>query len=508
MERAAARLVAESTIPARWAGRKLIALPPASDDNPGTVMAARILVVDDDVDHATTLQRLLTRQGYDVDVVHHADAALEWLRQGNGAVVLTDLKMPGRSGLDLIRAARALSLDADFVLMTAFATVEHAVEALREGAEDFITKPIRKAALLKVLERLVRRRELEQENARLRAALAAHESGNRMIGTSEALVRARQRLHQAAGSEATVLLLGESGTGKELFAHELHERSPRAQSRLVTLHCAALPESIIESELFGHEAGSFTGARAAKAGLLEQADGGTLFLDEVGEIPPAVQVRLLRVLQNGEVLRVGATRPRHVDVRVVAATHRDLRAMVSAGTFREDLYYRLNVIPIEVPPLRARGHDTLALAEAFLQRFRAADAPLRLGGEARRAVLGYGWPGNVRELENVMQRLAVLCAGHEVQLADLPEELRGAAGDGARPVVRIEVGTPLAEAERRLLLATLDHAGGDKALAASLLGVARRTVYRKLDEYGTHGTHDAARGADGEEVAADGDPAP
>lgn len=444
---------------------------------------AHILVVDDDQEHAIAVRRVLEREGWEATVAHRADQALQLLKKQPFDLVITDLKMPSADGFELIRAAQHEHVATDFVLMTAFGTVENAVEALRAGAEDFIIKPIKRAALVKSVERILRRKALERENADLRARLDDIASNQGILGSSRALTAAIERAKSAASSEATILIQGESGTGKELFARAIHAWSPRHAEPFVTLHCGAIPESLIESELFGYEAGAFTGANRAKQGLLEVADRGTLFLDEVGELSPAVQVKLLRVLQFGQYTRVGSVTPRNIDTRVVAATHRDLRAMVKDGSFREDLYYRLHVIPVDIPPLRQRGEDILELSNVFLARYAEKNGrpALNLSPEARQILLNYAWPGNVRELENIMQRIAVLATSDIVGPDDLPHEWPGRKT--AQQLLTFRVGTPLQEVEREMILATLAHAGGDKALTATLLGVGRRTIYRKLDEY-------------------------
>lgn len=452
---------------------------------------AHILVVDDDVEHARAVTRVLEREGWSATMCHHADQALAHLRETAVNVVITDLKMPGKTGFELVRAAEHLGIAPDFIVMTAFGTVDNAIEALRSGAEDFIVKPIKRAALVKAVRRILRRQELEQENAALRQQLAASQGQTPIIGSSNAIQAALRRANQAARSDATVLLLGESGTGKELFARAIHDVSERRDKSFVTLHCAALPEGLIESELFGHEAGAFTGAGKAKPGLVERSDKGTLFLDEVGELPLAVQVKLLRLLQEGEYTRVGGVHTRRIDARIIAATHRDLSEMVRQGSFREDLFYRLNVIPIEVPALRERGQDVIELASRLLARHaESAGRPqLRLSREAQTSLMRYRWPGNVRELDNVMQRVALMSSGDDVRADDLPAEL--STDNQARSMLTFPVGTPLAEVEREMILATLAYAGGDKALTASLLGVGRRTIYRKLDEYEPDATRQA-----------------
>lgn len=444
---------------------------------------AHLLVVDDDKAHALAVSRVLQREGWNTRVAHHVDEAMDALRETRFDLAITDLKMPGASGFDLIRAARHEQIDIDFVMMTAFGTVENAVEALRAGAEDFIIKPIKRAALVKCVERILRRKQLESENAQLKRRLEDMSSNHGILGDSSSLQAAIERARSAANSDASILLSGESGTGKERFARAVHAWSPKNKGPFVTLHCGALPESLIESELFGYEAGAFTGANKTKKGLLEIADGGTLFLDEVGELSPMVQVKLLRVLQSGEFTRLGAVETRTVDARVISATHRDLPQMIEEGRFREDLYYRLNVIPVHIPPLRQRGRDVLLLANAFLaqQAEKNGRNPLSFSPDAERLLMNYAWPGNVRELENIIQRVAVLAPGPVVEERDLPSEWQKLKT--APQLLTFKVGTPMHAVEREMILATLAHAGGDKALTATLLGVGRRTIYRKLDDY-------------------------
>lgn len=451
---------------------------PTLDEN-----TARILVVDDDNAHALAVSRVLQREGWRTDIVYRVDEAMDALREHAYDLAITDLKMPGASGFDLIRAAKHEQFDVDFVMMTAFGTVENAVEALRVGAEDFIIKPIKRAALVKCVQRILRRKQLESENAQLKRRIEDISSTHGILGESSSLQQAIDRARSAANSDASILLSGESGTGKERFARAIHAWSPQNKGPFVTLHCGALPESLIESELFGYEAGAFTGATKTKKGLLEIAHDGTLFLDEVGELSPIVQVKLLRVLQSGEFTRLGAVDTRTVRVRVVSATHRNLPDMIREGRFREDLFYRLNVIPVEIPPLRHRGRDVLLLANAFLaqQAEKNGRNALTLSPVAEKMLMNYAWPGNVRELENIMQRVAVLAPGPIVDEKDLPPEWQNLKT--ALQLLTFKVGTPMHTVEREMILATLAHAGGDKALTATLLGVGRRTIYRKLDEY-------------------------
>jgi two-component system response regulator HydG len=442
-----------------------------------------VLVVDDEPGIADSLHKILERESLRVLTAGSGGEALDLLRREPVSVLITDLMMPGMSGLDLLKACRSVSPETETVLMTAYGTVENAVEAMKQGAYDFVTKPIKRAHLLRVVGKALEKRSLVQENRSLRAQLAA-EKRRTLIGQSLPWRRTMDIVMQAAPSQATVLLLGESGTGKELLARAIHDASSRASGPFVPVNCAALPESILEAELFGYEKGAFTGAVQRHDGRFLQAAGGTLFLDEIGEIPTHVQVKLLRVLQEGEVERLGG-RTTKVDLRLVAATNQDLRAAVREGRFREDLYYRLNVIAVPIPPLRDRREDVPLLAEHFLQLYAARNGR-HLGGFSRAALdllTRYEWPGNVRELENTVERAVVLCRGSAIELEDLPPDVRsgsGALSDGRS--LTFAVGTPLEEIERRVIHATLAHVGGDKRVCAQLLGIATRTIYRRLEE--------------------------
>ena len=386
------------------------------------------------------------------------------------------------SGLELLRAADAISPESETVMMTAHGTVEHAVEAMRAGAHDFVTKPLKRQHVLRVVGKALEKRALVRENRELRAQLAAHRKHG-AIGQSLIWRRTMETVAQVAPSMATVLLTGESGTGKELVARALHAGSPRAGAPFVPVNCAALPESILEAELFGYERGAFTGAVQRNEGRFKQAHGGTLFLDEIGEIPVHVQVKLLRVLQEGEVERLGG-RTERVDIRLVAATNRDLRKAVQDGQFREDLFYRLNVINVRLPPLRDRRDDVPLLAEHFLKLFAARNGRAISGitGETLETMGRYDWPGNVRELENAIERAVVLCRTGTIELEDLPAEIREGQGRSDGRTLSFAIGTPLDQIERRVIHATLGHVGGDKKLCAKLLGIATRTIYRRLEE--------------------------
>ncbi len=443
-------------------------------------MSSTVLVVDDDQANLESVCRIFQREGVATLAAANGQQALELLRRPEVGVMVTDLMMPGVDGQELLRAARATRPDVEVVLMTAFATVETAVAAMRDGAYDFITKPLKRHSLVKAVQKAMEKQALVQENANLKAQLAALGSRT-MVGQSPAFRAFMDTLRQAAPSSATVLLIGQSGTGKELAARSIHEMSPRVKGPFVAVNCAALPESILEAELFGVEKGAFTGAVARREGRFERADGGTLFLDEVGEMSASAQVKLLRVLQEGELERLGGTSTIKVDVRVVAATNKDLPREVAEGRFREDLYFRLNVVEVRIPDLASRREDVPLLADHFLRRFAAKNnKPVRGFTEAARSVLeGYAWPGNVRELEHAVERAVVLSRGEQIDVADLPEAVRKGPIGAASQIV-IPIGTPMEELERRVIHETLRHTKGDKNLAARMLGIAARTIYRKL----------------------------
>ncbi len=446
-------------------------------------MTQRILVVDDDASNRVTLERILGREGYDVSHSANGRDAMEQFRATAADMVVTDLKMPGMSGIELLKALRAVDPDIEVVVMTAYGTVETAVEAMKQGAYDFVSKPLKRIELVNTVRKALEKRSLQVENRRLREQLGTVGEGQ-LVGRSQAWTALLDEVEQVAPSDATVLLKGQSGTGKGRLARMLHGMSRRKDKRMVTVNCAALPENLLESELFGYERGAFTGAAARKEGRFDLAQGGTLFLDEITEISPAVQVKLLRVLQDGEYERVGATETLIADVRVIAASNRDIEAEVDKGTFRQDLYYRLNVIPIEVPPLSSRRDDVPLLAQHFLVRFGIKNNKSLAGftPAALEALAAWGWPGNVRELENAIERAVVLCRGDRIDLGDLPTDIRQAQG-GAEQLT-FDVPTPLKAMERAMIEATLAGTGGDKSLAANLLGITARTIYRREAEWG------------------------
>jgi DNA-binding NtrC family response regulator len=464
---------------------------------------ATLLVADDDPAVRESLERALAREGYAVVLAPDGHAALERLQAGGIDLVLSDLKMPGLTGLELLPRAKAVAPDVDFIMLTAFGTVEEAVKAMKDGATDFLTKPFQRAQLVKVVRQALERRALIAQNRALQERLDALLRQGNIIGVSPSWRRMMDLVKKVADSSATVLIQGESGAGKEVVARAIHEGSSRRDGPFVAVNCAALPETLLESELFGYEKGAFTGAAGRKEGRFELADGGTLFLDEVADLSAVTQPKILRVLQEGEFERVGGTKTIRVDVRIVTASNQDLAALVKERRFREDLYYRLNVITINVPPLRDRREDISVLAEHFLRVY-AAKNNRRLDGFTDGALAcleAYSWPGNVRELENVVERAVVLARGSQVEATDLPENVAErpvmlvpgeAAGAGGRPdaapgtpgaaegVFKIHVGTPLAEIEQRVLEETLRMTKGNKALAARILRIDPKTVFRKL----------------------------
>ena len=446
---------------------------------------ARVLLVDDEANILEALEKVLRKEGHEVLTAPDGRAALDLLRREPVDVMITDLRMPGMSGEDLLKAAKAITPEVEVVVMTAYGTVENAVEAMKHGAYDFISKPLKRAAIVQTVGKAFEKSRLVAENSELRAQLEAY-TRPAIVGNSQVMRATLEMARQAANSTATILLLGESGTGKELLARYIHESSPRRDAAFVATNCAALPESILESELFGHVKGAFTGAVRAREGRFFEAHEGSLFLDEIGEIPLAVQVKLLRALQEGEIEPVGG-RTTKVDFRLVCATNRDLSAEVKEGRFREDLFYRINVVPIRVPPLRDRIEDVPLLADHFLQRYAGRhQKPVEgITDEALDLLMRYGWPGNVRELENAIERAVVLTKNPRLEVADLPAELRDPqAGHGRQ--VTFSVGTALEEVERRMISETLKFTRGDKRLAADLLGIATRTIYRKLESGQIH----------------------
>src|SRR5262245_1809074 len=444
--------------------------------------SGRILVVDDEVNARTALAELLRDEGFEVETAADAFKALGKYEAFAPHVVVTDLKMPGMDGIELVKKIRAHEHTAETIVMTAFGAVTTAVEAMRAGAADYLTKPLNFDELLVVLDKVLENDQLRREARQLRQRVRDRVAPNNIIGVAPAMQRVFEIIDQVAPSKATVLITGESGTGKELVANALHQRSPRANGPFVKLHCAALAEALLESELFGHERGAFTGAVARKDGRFSLADGGTLFLDEIGEISPSIQVKLLRFLQEHEFERVGGTQTLKVDVRVIAATNRNLVEEVAKGRFREDLYYRLNVVAVEMPPLRERKSDIPALAKFFVDRYAKENGKALEGfaPESMELFMAYDWPGNVRELENAVERSVVLASGPLIEPRHLPPNVRPRVTPTGMPIVP---GATLRDLERYAILETLKATGGSTSKAAEMLGISVRTIQYRLHQY-------------------------
>jgi DNA-binding NtrC family response regulator len=439
----------------------------------------RILVVDDEEIVRESLGGWLEKDGYSVSSAPDGRSAVERLKAEKWNVLLVDLKMPGMDGLQVLEEARKLQPDAAAVIMTAYATVDTAVSAMKLGAFDYLVKPFDPEELSLMMQKIVTQQALVRENAVLRRALKKEHRFRDFVSKSPAMQKVFDLAQVAARSNSTILVLGESGSGKEVLARAIHAESQRAEGPFVAVSCAALTETLLESELFGHEKGAFTGAVARRKGKFEAAHGGTLFLDEVGDVSPKLQLDLLRVLEDRRFHRVGGTEPIDVDVRIIAATNRDLKKAVADGSFREELFYRLNVIPITLPPLRDRKEDIPLLVETFLERLGVEmKKPLEgISTEAMAALMSHDWPGNVRELRNVLERGAVVATGSIIQLADM-----GLTRSAGAPAAAREPGT-LEEMERRHIAEVLTHTGGNVSQAARVLGIDRVTLYNKMRKY-------------------------
>ena len=447
-----------------------------------------VLVVDDEESMRHLLSVILTDRGYEVRAVSNGEDALRELSSRDYDLVLSDVRMPRMDGLVLLRRALELHPDLTFIVMSAYGTHDTAIEAMKAGAYDYVSKPFKPDEVVLVLRKAEERLRLSRENRRLRSELADGFRIENFIGSSPALQEMLRQVRRVAPTKTTVLLTGESGTGKELVARAIHDLSPRAAMPFVAVNCGAIPSELIESELFGHVRGAFTDASRDKKGLAAEADGGTLFLDEIGELPFALQVKLLRFLEDEMVRRVGDTRSEKVDVRVVAATARDLARAVKDGQFREDLFYRLNVVNVRLPALRERPDDVPALVEHFLAKYRRLrpEAPLQgVSPEALEVLRSHRWPGNVRELEHAVERAVVLADGPVVQEGDLPDEVRAAPAPGAlAPGRDLSVKRAFRALEEQFIRAALDRTAGNRTRAAELLDLSYRALLYKIKEYG------------------------
>lgn len=443
-----------------------------------------ILVVDDDADMREMLQDMLKDRGHQVTTAGSGSEALKALGEGDYWVVLTDLRMKGMQGLELLTEIRRSHPDVNVILMTGFGSVETAVEAMKHGASDYLTKPVKKDELVRVIERVIREASLRREVSRLRKEVHKEYSFHQILGKSKPMQAVFDLIKRVADSPTNVLITGESGTGKELVAKAIHYNSDRKDAPFIPVNCAAIPEQLLESELFGHMRGAFTDAKFDKRGLFEEAQKGTLFLDEISELPLMLQAKLLRAIQEREIRRVGANKPIPVDVRIIAATNLNLGEEVKAKRFRDDLYYRLNVIELKLPPLRDRREDIPLLVEAFLKKCgESRGKDVKGVSEAALAMLmDYAWPGNVRELENVVERAVTLSRGEKISADDLPPAVQGARGDRRVLDEAAEKTLPLHEIEKEYIKKILEKMGGNKYQAAHALGIDRKTLYRKLGE--------------------------
>jgi len=447
-------------------------------------MAAEILVIDDEESMCNFMEIMLAKEGYSVDTADCGRDGINLHKQKKYDLVIADLNMPEMSGIEVLKEVRSFKSEQEMIVMTAYASVDSAIEAMKQGAADYITKPFKVDEIKLVIEKSISRKELVLENKNLRKQLGVDNSFDKFIGKSESVVKLKGLAAQVASTDSTVLIRGESGTGKDVIARALHHHSPRSSGPFVTINCGAIPENLLESELFGHKKGSFTGAIRDKEGLFKTADGGTLFLDEIGNTSIAIQVKLLRVLEDKIILALGDTTPVEVDVRLVAATNADLEEDVKAGAFRADLFYRLNVIPVSIPPLRERRDDISLLVDHFIKSCCSKlDTPIKeLSSGARDLLIAHNWPGNVRELENTIERAVLLNKGTKLEVSDLPDKL-------ARPVKEAVVSasdpaSPTLESiEKAYIHYVMSQADGKKSKAAKILGIDTSTLYRKIERY-------------------------
>jgi DNA-binding NtrC family response regulator len=447
------------------------------------ISGERVLIVEDEPATRLGLTELVRTWGFTADAAADGEEALQQITAFRPSIVISDLVMPRMGGLDLLRALKDEGGDLTIVILTAQGTVETAVEAIKEGAYDYLTKPVEPQRLKILLDKIVERQDTLREVKVLRRQLRDHGTFGRMIGSSTQMRKVYHVIEQAAPTSANVLIWGESGTGKELVAQTIHQLSPRAQQPFVPINCAAIPETLLESEIFGHEKGAFTGAHDRRAGCFELADRGTLFLDEIAEMTPATQVKLLRVLQERRFRRLGGRQEQTVDVRVIAATNVNPIEAVKSGKLREDLYYRLNVFAMELPPLRDRKDDLPLLIQSFINEFnqRNAKSVAAVDAAAMRMLEQYNWPGNVRELRNVIERAVILSSGEFIEAKHLPP-LVTESPDVVKPTLSLTPGTTVEEAERRLILMTLEHTRDNKTRAAEILGISLKTLHNKLNK--------------------------
>ncbi len=449
-------------------------------------MKLKILIVDDDPSLRKMLEAVLTGEGYEVIEADDGNKAVSEVKNQFFDLILMDVRMAGMSGIEALKQIKKLSPGIPVIIMTAYASVDTAREALKSGAHDYLTKPLDIDELNLILHRALRHHQLEQENLFLKERLGDRFNFGSIIGNSAPMRRLFEALGQVAPSEATVLLTGESGTGKELIANAIHQNSPRNRRPMIKVNCAALPETLLESELFGHEKGAYTGATSRSRGRFQLAHRSTLFLDEISEMSPATQAKILRALQEKEIEPVGGETTLVIDTRIIAATNKNLEHQVKEGRFREDLYYRLNVVRIEIPPLRKRTEDIPLLAEFFLKRYVEKNRKLIKGFTPRALdlMMRHDWPGNVRELENLVERGVIMARGDRITPEEFPSAMRDRESGDTQPSTESTAGKTLKEAEREIILRTLEEEGGNRTQTAKILGISRRTLQLKLKEYG------------------------
>jgi len=451
-------------------------------------MVPKMLIIDDEPLMRITLQDSLVGEGYEVVAAETGRKGVDLLRKNQWDIIITDLKLPDLEGIEILKEAKSLNPSTEVILITAYGSIDSAVSAMKEGASDYLTKPFSMDELLLIIKRLLRMKQLEEENLSLKKRVEERYGLEGLVGKSPQMLKIYDLIETVAQTDTTVLVNGENGTGKELVANAIHLQSPRKNGPFIKVNCAALPETLLETELFGHEKGAFTGAIRQRKGRFELADGGTLFLDEIGDVSPAVQVKLLRVLQERQFERVGGNDTISVDVRMICATQKDLKEEIRKGTFREDLYYRLNVVPIVLPPLRERREDVLLLSDHFISRFskKMGKEITGLSEEGKALLLKYPFPGNIRELENMLERAIALIKGKIIQPEDLPDEVCGQPSSIQDVCKRIRGSKPLASAtklfEKEYIQSVLEKTKGKKGQAADMLGISRKTLWEKIKE--------------------------
>jgi DNA-binding NtrC family response regulator len=448
----------------------------------------RIMVIDDEPLMRVTIQDALIAEGYEVVTAETGRKGLDLFRDNQTDILVTDLKLPDMDGIQVLKEVKTRNPETHVIVITAYGSIDSAVTAMKEGASDYLTKPFSMDELLLIARRLLRIKELEEENLLLRKKVEERYGLEGLVGKSPQMLKVYDLIETVSKTDATILIMGESGTGKEVVANAIHLQSPRKGRPFVKVNCAALPETLLESELFGHEKGAFTGALKQRKGRFEMADGGTLFLDEVGDISPGVQVKLLRVLQERQFERVGGNETLSVNVRMICATQRDLKEEIRKGTFREDLYYRLNVVPIVLPPLRERREDILLLVDHFADKFskKMGREITGLSGDAKTLLLRYPFPGNIRELENMLERAIALIKGKVIEVEDLPEEVCGGETPVRNICEKIRASKPLSSAtrifEKEYIQSVLERTKGKKGQAAEILGISRKTLWEKIKD--------------------------